>query len=51
MGHDIDLLPSFDPHSCKCWLINLCQAVALKFMLHLSQKGRQLGKGEGNGVR
>lgn len=51
MSHGVDLLSSLDPHSCKCWLINLCQAVALQFMLHLSQKGRPLGKRERNGVK
>lgn len=44
MSYDIDLLLSLNPHSCKGWLINLCQALALQSMLHLNQD-RQLGKG------
>lgn len=50
MSYDIDLFLSLNPHSCKCRLINIGQCGALWFLPHLNPKGRQLGKGKGNGV-
>lgn len=46
MSYDIDLLLSLNPHSSKHRLIKIGQAGALQFV----PKGRQLGKGKGNGV-
>lgn len=50
MSYDTDLLLGLNPHSCKHRLIKIGQAGALQFVPHLNPKGRQLGKGKGNGV-